>query len=171
MHRYRSCIACLAITAAVSGCATLNKDECLHANWYSIGMEDGAKGEPLERLSEHRRACAEYGVAPIPDRYAAGRDQGLKSYCTYEHGYAAGSSGSSYHGVCPPELSRRFLAGYEIGREIYEIKRKLAEVQSEIQRTKDRLKDGIKDSKERNREVERLERLSHEAAQLEGRLR
>ena len=63
----------------VSGCASLDKDECLHANWYAIGLEDGARGRSVERLGDHRRACAKHNVAPSAERYVAGRNEGLKS--------------------------------------------------------------------------------------------
>jgi hypothetical protein len=44
------------------------RNECLHADWYAIGLEDGAQ----------RGANTE--------RYVAGRNEGLKSFCTYERG-------------------------------------------------------------------------------------
>jgi hypothetical protein len=32
----------------------------------------------LERLGDHRRACAKHNVAPSAERYVAGRNEGLK---------------------------------------------------------------------------------------------
>ena len=34
-----------ALLALLAGCATLNKNECLRADWYAIGLEDGARGQ------------------------------------------------------------------------------------------------------------------------------
>jgi hypothetical protein len=48
----------------LAACASLDKDECQHADWYAIGLEDGARGRALERLGDHRRACAKYSVTP-----------------------------------------------------------------------------------------------------------
>ena len=55
----------------VAGCATLDKDECRSADWYAIGLEDGARGRAIERLGDHRRACAKHNVAPNAERYVA----------------------------------------------------------------------------------------------------
>ena len=52
------------ISFSFFSCATLNKDECLTADWYQIGYEDGAKGYPLSRIGKHRKACAKHGVTP-----------------------------------------------------------------------------------------------------------
>jgi hypothetical protein len=74
-------ILALALSALMVACATLGKDECLRADWYAIGLEDGARGQPLERSGDHRRACAEHGVTPKIEPYLVGRNEGLKSYC------------------------------------------------------------------------------------------
>jgi hypothetical protein len=151
----------------LSGCATLDRNECLSANWYAVGLEDGAQGRPLERLGEHRRACAEYKVAPDAERYMAGRGEGLKSFCTYERGYAHGRAGQGYAGTCPAQLAGPFLAGYGRGKQLHDLTSRLQTVQSQIARSKAALREGIHDPVARGREVERLEQLSREAEQLE----
>jgi hypothetical protein len=160
----------LLITAMLSGCASLDRAECLSANWYAIGLEDGARGRPLERLGDHRRACAEHKVVPDAERYVAGRDEGLKSFCTYERGFAHGRSGHSYSGGCPAALAVHFQSGYQLGRELHDLHRRLAEVQSQIARSKALLKDGIASPRQRSMEVERLEDLTRESAELEARI-
>src|SRR5215510_6314044 len=70
------------LVTLVAGCASMDRTQCTSANWYAIGLEDGARGQPLERLGAHRRACAEHAVAPDAERYVAGRNDGLKSFCT-----------------------------------------------------------------------------------------
>lgn len=156
------------IAAIVSGCASLDRSECLSANWYAIGLEDGARGQPLERLGTHRRACAEYGVAPDAERYVAGRNEGLKSFCTYERGFSLGRGGQTYAGGCPANLAAGFQSGYQRGRELYDLQRRFNEVQSEIARSKTLLKDGMPNPRQRAAEVERLEDLTRESAQLEA---
>src|SRR5688572_32524746 len=103
----------LVLLALLAGCATLDKDQCLRANWYAIGLEDGARGQPLERLGTHRRACAEHGVAANPERYVAGRNEGLKTFCTYERGFSHGRSGHADAGACPAPLAAGFRSGYQ----------------------------------------------------------
>ena len=154
----------------VCGCASLGKDECLHADWYAIGLEDGARGRPVERLGDHRRACAKHNVAPNTERYVAGRNEGLKSFCTYERGFSEGRAGHAYAAGCPQPQDGQFLAGYHRGRELHELHRRLDEVEKDIARTKSALKDGIPNPRARANEVERLEALTREAEQLELRI-
>jgi hypothetical protein len=160
----------LLLASVLSGCASLDKDQCLHADWYAIGVEDGAKGSALERLGAHRRACAEYGVAPNAEAYVAGRREGLMAFCTYDRGFAEGREGRAYGSVCPDEVAADFRDGYARGRELYDLNRRLDGLNEEIRRTKAALKDGIPDPRARSREVERLENLTREAQQLEQEL-
>ena len=169
MARVRTTAAVVAMFL-VAGCASMDRNECLSANWYAIGLEDGARGQPVERLGAHRRACAEHHVTPDAERYVAGRNEGLKSFCTYERGFSHGRSGQAYAGGCPPDTARNFQAGYELGRELYDVHRRLAEVQGEITRSKAALKDGIPNPRLRAIEVERLEDLTRESEQLEARV-
>lgn len=158
------------LLALVAGCATLDRDQCLRADWYAIGLEDGARGLPLERSGDHRRACAEHGVTPKIELYLAGRNEGLKSYCTYEKGLSVGRSGQSYSGVCPAGLAGNFTAGFQRGKETYDLRRRLGTVEEQIRKTKAALAAGIPNPKTRATEVERLENLSREAEQLEQRI-
>jgi Protein of unknown function (DUF2799) len=154
--------------ALLSGCASMDRGECVSANWYAIGLEDGARGQPLERLGTHRRACSEHGVAPDAQRYVAGRNEGLKSFCTYERGFTQGRGGHAYGGTCPAPLAAAFQSGYQRGRELYDLHRSLNEVQKQIARSKALLKEGIPSSRQRAAEVERLEDLTRESGQLEA---
>jgi len=160
----------LALAALVPGCVTLDRNQCLQADWYAVGLEDGARGRPVEHLGDHRRACAEHGVTPQTERYLAGRNEGLKSFCTYERGLAVGRSGQSYSAVCPEGLTERFYTGYQRGREIHDLRRRLDTVQEQIRKSKAALIAGIPNPKARAAEAERLEDLSREAEQLESRI-
>jgi hypothetical protein len=151
----------------LSACASMNKSQCLSADWYAIGVEDGARGRSLEYLGNHRRACAEYGVAPDAQRYQAGRDAGLRSFCTYDRGYAIGRAGQGRPTVCPDRLAANFDAGYGDGRQRYDLTRRLDAVHEQMRQSKAALKVGIPNARERAREVERLEGLTREAEQLE----
>ena len=119
--------------AVFSGCATLGKDECLYADWRTIGYEDGARGLPASRIGSHREACAKHGIAPDFALYEQGRLQGLQEYCTLQKGYGLGVSGKAYSDVCPVDLESAFLEGYNQGRIVYE-------AQAEVKRLKSDLK-------------------------------
>ena len=93
----------------LTGCASLSKEECMAADWRTIGFEDGAKGRLLQRIGEHRESCAEYGIAPDFDAYRQGHQEGVSRYCNANVGYSVGRRGASYNGVCPSEFEAEFL--------------------------------------------------------------
>ena len=154
----------------LAGCASLDKDECRTADWRAIGLEDGAQGRTLERLGDHRKACAKHGVTPDTDRYIAGRTEGLATYCTPDNGYRVGRSGEAYRGVCPELSIPAFVAAYNRGRELYTLHARLASVEREIASLKASLKDGVRSPRERADQVERLEALTRESEQLDARI-
>jgi len=123
----------LIIAALVlSGCASMNKNECLNADWRIIGMEDGARGEPPARIGKHREACAKHGVTPDLASYQSGHKEGLKQFCTASMGFSQGKAGRTYKGVCPSHLEGEFLKGYNAGKEIYALSRKIQQAESRI---------------------------------------
>ena len=134
------------------GCATMNRSECLNADWRMIGLEDGANGRPLSFVGNHRRACAEFGISPDLDLYQVGHDQGLQQFCTYARGFALGQSGHQDPNVCPPQLARDFHFGIERGQEIYNLSK-------EIKHTRSALKENYKLYEDLKAEVEQKESL------------
>ncbi len=129
----------LAMLAALglSGCATLSEEECLTADWHTIGYEDGLSGQPANRISKHREACADHGVKVDLAAYNAGRAEGLQTYCQPHNGYRLGLNGSSYRGVCPAELADEFAYAYNYGRQIHDVQSDLNSEEREIDRLHD----------------------------------
>jgi hypothetical protein len=177
----------LLITLLVlSACETISPEECLAADWYSIGVEDGSKGYPMSRIGAYRKDCAETGVAPDADQYGQGREYGLESFCTYERGYAEGKRGASNRAVCPPgQLEAEFMEGYNAGHYIYGVnqeirglERELAELRSEMDQIREDLDNGYRidsdgyeheiGSYERDAMYERIIGLSKDESRLEG---
>jgi hypothetical protein len=105
--------------AGLCGCASLSKDECVTADWRTIGYQDGARGALADNVSSHRKACARHGVAPDLEAYLSGRNEGLRAYCHPQRGYSLGVGGGVYQGVCPIDLERPFLAAYNDGHGLY----------------------------------------------------
>jgi hypothetical protein len=120
------------VALALQGCASMNKGECLAVDWRTVGYEDGVAGRPGERIAEHRKACAKYGVTPDLVAYQAGRSQGLREYCRPQQGYQLGEHGGSYGGVCPADLDHEFTAAYESGRELYNLRSRVAAAASRL---------------------------------------
>lgn len=138
------------ITLALQGCATLSKEECLYADWYQIGLEDGNRGKDPLTLGRHRKACAKAGVTPDREAYEQGHTQGLLRYCTYDNGLLLGNVGRSRPEYCPAPTLAEFNLGYEHGYERYQQNRVIHQLESQI----DSLNHSIEDN---HHQIEHLE--------------
>lgn len=107
----------------LSGCASISKDECMIGDWYSLGVNDGQKGELPTQFRTYQKECAEYGVTPDFKAYNQGHSQGLVSYCDYPHGEAHGRSGAEYNTACTGKLEPEFRQGYQVGIRWYKAKK------------------------------------------------
>jgi hypothetical protein len=122
------------VILSVAGCATMDKDECLVADWRLIGFQDGALGKTAATIGSYRKDCADYHVAPDLDAYQAGRREGLLQYCVPANGYRLGAAGRAYNAVCPAGMERSFHAAYNTGRDIYQARARMNNTSSLINR-------------------------------------
>lgn len=129
---FLSCI--LTGMLAMVGCATLDENECLNADWQTIGFEDGARGYPATRIGSHRKACAKHGVAPDFKRYEAGRLKGLEQWCKPRNGYRMGTRGKRYNGVCPDHLAPAFVEALNRGRALYDYEKQVKKHEDELRK-------------------------------------
>jgi hypothetical protein len=138
-------------TLLLGACAArMSKDECRTVDWRTVGYEDGVAGQPGDRIGEHRRACAEYGVTPDLTAYLAGRTAGLREYCQPHNGYRAGANGYTYFDTCPADLAEAFEIAYDEGRALYVRERRVTDAEEQID--------------EKRREIRRLEDRVAESA-------
>lgn len=107
---------------ALNGCASMNADECVMSDWYTIGFEDGSRGYTMDRLGQHRKACAKHGVAPDLRTYQSGRDEGLQQFCQPSRGFNLGTAGGQYNGVCSDHSEPQFLDAYRSGYHLYNLR-------------------------------------------------
>ena len=127
---------CLVLLSVLMvGCATLNEDECVTADWYEIGYSDGVKGQPDSYLEKHRKACAKHGVRANLDDWLAGREAGLQRYCTAQKGYEEGLNNRTYHGVCEGRAADEFLRAYEQGQQLYQKRTLVSDLERDIAQT------------------------------------
>ncbi len=129
------------LVLVLGGCATLNESECRSADWQTIGLEDGGKGLPVSTVGRHRKACADYGIKPNLEAYRRGHTAGVVSFCTPRNGFIQGKAGRSHYDVCPPDLRNGFLAGYEDGRELYDLERERDQVRRKLRTAEENLED------------------------------
>jgi hypothetical protein len=133
------------ILVALSGCATMSKDECLTVDWRTVGFEDGVAGYSGDRIGQHRKACAEYGVTPDLTAYQTGRAEGLREYCVPANGFRVGSQGGGYAGICPADLEPPFSEAYESGRQLYTLESRLSSVARELDEKRSDLRNAESD--------------------------
>ena len=111
--------AILVTLALLQGCATLDKDECMLADWRLIGYQDGVAGKSAVAVGEYREDCAKHAVVPDLDAYRAGREEGLQQYCKPDNGYRLGNAGHGFAAICPTALEDDFRDAYNVGRKLY----------------------------------------------------
>ena len=122
MNRTWANIAIAALLAGLSGCATMNADECATTDWSAIGFEDGARGYTTERFSRHRKACAKHGITPDFQAYQNGRSQGLVEFCQPGRAFNYGANGGHYNGVCAGDMEPDFLDAYQAGYKLHSLR-------------------------------------------------
>lgn len=127
-------IAAAAVGAALAlgSCATMSAEQCMAGDWSGQGYIDGQQGLTMSRLDDHAEACAKHGVTPDAAAYAAGRRQGLVSYCTPYKGFEVGRSGSGYAGVCPSELEADFMFAYRDGQVVHAAEQALSDARGRV---------------------------------------
>lgn len=135
----RSIIFVLPLMLWLSGCATMDETECKSADWYKVGVVDGKRGLPSDFLNQHLKACAASGRDVAVNEWTAGREEGLKEYCTPGVAYVAGSSGKNYQNVCPKEVEDEFLKQFAAGRQTYALKMERNEVREEKKRRQEQI--------------------------------
>lgn len=142
--RWTSLLSIVAVLA-LSGCASMSADECAVSDWRTIGFEDGVQGHSGDRLGNHRKACAKHGVAPDFEAYQSGRQEGLRQYCQPSRGFNVGTSGARYNGVCPADMEPDFVAAYNSGHRLYNLRsavnstnRQINARRAELDRSEDR---------------------------------
>lgn len=132
----RGCVVMLAAVLLAS-CASFSEEECQFSDWAVLGERDGVNGATLDRYQFYVRECGRYGIEPDVDAYRAGRQIGLRSFCTPGGVYAAGLRGQGAPELCgnAPELVRihRVTSAYS------RAERNLSQARRELESAFDRL--------------------------------
>lgn len=126
---------------ALSGCATMSADDCATADWRSLGLSDGSRGETLVRAERRGQACADHGYVMDRTAYDDGRHTGLGLYCTNETAQNLGEAGRSYNGVCADHNEESFLAAYQQGLDLFAFTSAVSSAESELRTARSRHSD------------------------------
>ncbi len=158
------------ISAALSGCATLSRDECQSGDWHKIGIQDGSDGRTEDRFKTHAKACELDRSEVSKTAYLEARQKGLEIYCTQVRGYREGSLGQKYLGVCPPQTASQFLTGFEFGRRINQTEIQLSDTANGIYSVSQKLLLPSTSDSDRAELLREQARLQGEEVRLKGEL-
>jgi hypothetical protein len=107
----------------LGGCATTPKittQQCEQGNWQDIGERDGMVGRSGAYFGQYIAACPTVTASsPARTAWEAGRQQGLKSYCTELTAYKLGREGYAWQPVCPLEGIQKLEEAYSQGQYYY----------------------------------------------------
>ncbi len=131
----------------LSGCATLNKNECQTVDWEQLGLQNGQNGEPQSYIAEHQKACSQYKLPVDTAKWDAGWQKGIRNYCTPANGLAAGQKGRTDASMCPADQMQQFSYYAQIGERVHAAQSELDSARYEL----DQISNDIKVEKDRDR--------------------
>ncbi len=70
----------------LTGCSGLTESDCLQADYFQIGLEEGKQGNLANRISIYQKYCSEYALSADTEQYYKGREIGLKTFCSPNNG-------------------------------------------------------------------------------------
>lgn len=114
----------------LTSCASISKEDC-NKNMQAFGFEQGSKGKP-NLLEDIRKSCSRGNPSIDLAAYQAGFDKGWDSYCTSYNGFKMGEKGDPYKSFCPPEKEDLFHEKFLIGKQVYEKKDQVKELQDKL---------------------------------------
>ena len=155
---------------ALAGCATMSESDCLHADWYLVGLEDGRQGRPAEYFQRRQSACFEHNVGVDAETWARGHAEGLDAYCTPRRGWREGRDGNDYRYACPQDQEEAFLAAFDAGSNWRHASQALASIRTEVAEMEEYLVDGAESADERRQLIRRIREAQDEIGALEATL-
>jgi hypothetical protein len=121
----------------VSGCETMSAEECVAADWRTLGFNDAAESG-ADRLQARSESCAEKGLLADANAYQSGFNDGMYEFCQPVRGFQFARRGGTFNGYCPAELDRSFRIAFFDGARVYSAEQELASVRSEVSRLESR---------------------------------
>ena len=122
-------LACLAL---LSGCSTLDEQECRSVDWYQLGIQDGQQGKLADLFDEHKESCKRYGILPDRSQYLDGRNVGLLEYCQLGNAFRTGMNGEEYKGACPLDVDMKFRRYNAAALEVYNSRKQIENIDGQI---------------------------------------
>ncbi|MEM9256650.1 MAG: DUF2799 domain-containing protein [Pseudomonadota bacterium] len=142
----------------------MSEAECNNADWALRGEDDGRLGYRRDRVNEHSKACAEFGVKPDLQAYSDGWAKGIRTFCTPAKGWQTGKEGSSYQNSCPPELETPFYEAYDLGAKIFAQQATVTSLEVALDEINADLNELLGDSEEKKKLKKKRKQLKRDLA-------
>ncbi len=108
-----SAVVIVCAMVVVGGCATIDREACLSADWEGLGYEDALSGYTADsRVKLHNSACSSQNIAVNRSEYEAGFAAGLGEFCLPQNALAFGLAQRAYQYHCPADTEEEFLIAY-----------------------------------------------------------
>lgn len=161
----------LLVVVALTGCESMSVSECKVADWYRVGLTDGARGESDRHIADYTEDCGKVGILPDALRYRQGWDTGIVQFCTAANGWREGVLG---HGgkssVCLGQLGYPAFSRYfDAGMQVYRTQEQMQRNNQESRRLQARL-EASKNDDERKSLRDDLRRLDRDQFYLRSQL-
>ena len=127
----------LALCALLNGCAVMSKDDCVYANWHRIGYDIAMEGETdkVGQFNKRAKLCAKHGVTADLEDYEAGYAEGMLAFCEVDNAVKMGVRGKgSALQLCPEEENPGFIAAFDAGYRLHELRREEFRTKAELDR-------------------------------------
>lgn len=153
----------------LTACEPITEDECRGGDWRGIGVADGAAGRSPDRINTYAETCAKIGITPDARAWRAGREEGLKRYCTPQNAYKIGRNGNRLAPYCPAGQREALSRANVTGLQYHELSAQIGQLGGQVNDL-DRQIRGISDFAS-DEELRDRRQLRRERARIEDRLR
>lgn len=121
------------LSFSLMSCSSMNKNECLSADWYQLGSDDLAKhSRSTDYFAKREKACSKHKILANKDEYFEGWNDAIKTYCTNESLYRAGTKGHNFLYICKKDQQAELYEHYSRGKKVYQIKNEISQLEREI---------------------------------------
>lgn len=136
--------------ALLASCETMSAEQCAAADWGSLGYSDAAGGAD-DRFASRAESCARKGFQADQSAYDEGFSNGMRAFCSPEHGFQFARNGGSFNGTCAADLAEDFSYAYADGRRVHDAQAEIDDARSKISSAESRRNDIDHDLREHDR--------------------
>ena len=112
-------VACLGFL--LFGCASVGEQEalaCEGKDWRAFGKSTAEAGIEIRTIDKYKSGCSNFDKSAL-DAYLDGYARGLITFCSYDQGYTHGKNSLPASEICPLEIRKLYVDGYNVGQREY----------------------------------------------------